>query len=277
MSAPVAPARAVDRDTCSARVLDEGALVLGWTPAGTAPVLFAHPFVPVRAGTPPHAGIPVCWPWFGAGRDGGMTPSHGFARSATWTFLGEEVDGDATVLSHRLTSDEATDPAWPHPYRLDLVARLGPSLELTLATTNTGDEPFVVEEALHAYLAVGDVRQVSLAGLDGASFHDKVTGEDHTQEGDLVLTGETDRVYRSTADVVVSDPVLGRRLTVSTDGAADRVVWNPGAGKGPGIADIGDQWPRFVCVEAANVLGDVVTIGPGETRSMTYRLTVEDL
>lgn len=273
----MAPARTVEHEACSARVLDEGALVLRWAPTGTAPVLFAHPYVPVRAGTPPHAGIPVCWPWFGAGRDGGMAPSHGFARSATWAFLGQESDGDAAVLSHRLTADDATDPAWPHPYRLDLVARFGASLELALSTTNTGDEPFVVEEALHAYLAVGDVRRVSLGGLDGAAFHDKVTGGDRTQEGDLVLTGETDRVYRSTADVVLTDPVLGRRLTVSTEGAANRVVWNPWAEKGPVIADIGDQWPRFVCVEAANVLGDVVTVGPGETRSMTYRLTVEDL
>lgn len=277
MSAPVSPARVVDSDTCTGRVLDEGALVLGWSPAGRKPVLFAHPYVPVRAGTPPHAGIPVCWPWFGAGRDGGMTPSHGFARSATWTFLGEEVEDGATVLRHRLTSDEVSDPAWPHAYRLDLVARFGSALEIVLETTNTGGEPFVVEEALHAYLAVGDVRRVALGGLDGAAFHDKVTGEDRTQDGDVVLTGETDRVYRSTADVVVSDPVLGRRLTVVTEGAANRVVWNPGPSKGPGIADIGDQWPRFVCVEAANVLDDVVTVAPGETRSMTYRLTVEDL
>ncbi|QIM22029.1 D-hexose-6-phosphate mutarotase [Phycicoccus sp. HDW14] len=277
MSPPVAPARAVATSTCTAEVLDEGALVLRWSPTGSAPALFAHPYVPVRAGTPPHAGIPVCWPWFGPGRDGGMSPAHGFARSATWSFLGEEREGDATVLQHRLTSDDATDPAWPHAYRLDLAARCGATLDVTLTTTNTGEQAFVVEEALHAYLAVGDVRRVSLAGLDGAAFHDKVADEDRTQEGDLVLTGETDRVYRSTADVVLTDPVLGRRLVVSTEGAADRVVWNPWSQKGPGIPDVGDQWRRFVCVEAANVLDDVVTVAPGETRSMTYRLTVEDL
>lgn len=277
MSAPGPLAREVDTDTCAAEVLDEGALVLRWAPIGHAPVLFVHPHVPVRAGVPPHAGIPVCWPWFGPGRDGGMTPSHGFARSATWTFLGAEDDDGTAVLRHRLTPEEASETAWPHPYRLDLMARLGTTLDVTLSTTNTGDEPYVVEEALHAYLAVGDVREVVLSGLDGAAFHDKVTGEDRTQEGGLVLAGETDRVYRSTADVVVTDPVLGRRLTVSTEGAANRVVWNPWAEKGPGIADVGDRWPHFVCVEAANVLGDVVTIAPGETRSMTYRLTVEDL
>ena len=46
---------------------------------------------------------------------------------------------------------------------------------------------------------------------------------------------------------------------------------------GTGIPDIGDEWPRFVCVEAANALADVVTVGHGETHTLTYRLSVEDL
>ncbi|MBM6402333.1 D-hexose-6-phosphate mutarotase [Phycicoccus sonneratiae] len=277
MSAPGPLAREVDTDRCTGTVLDEGGLVLAWAPTGHAPVLFAHPGVPVRSGTPPHAGIPVCWPWFGPGRGGGMTPSHGFARSSTWQFLGEDEGPDSRVLRHRLTPDDASHPDWSQAYHLDLVTRFGTTLEVTLSTTNTGDEPFVVEEALHAYLAVGDVRRVVVGGLDGTPFHDKVLGEDLVQEGDLVLTGETDRVYRSSADVVVTDPVLGRRLTVSTTGAADRVVWNPWSEKAIGLDDIGDQWPHLLCVEAANVLDDVVTVDPGQTRWMTYRLSVEDL
>ncbi|HMM95088.1 D-hexose-6-phosphate mutarotase [Phycicoccus sp.] len=277
MSADAPLRRTVDGGDCTGELLDEGALVLRWAPLRAAPVLFAHPSVPVRPGVPPHAGIPVCWPWFGPGRSGRMTPSHGWARSTVWSFVGEDVDTHETTLRMRLTSDDATDPQWPHPYRLDLVARLGARLEVSLSTTNTGAEPVELEEALHAYLAVGDVRQVSISGLDGAAFHDKVTGRDEVQDGDLVLTGETDRVYRSDAPVTVTDPVLGRVLRVETEGAADRVVWNPGPEKGPGVADVGDQWPRFVCVEAANALDDAVTVGPGETRTMTYRLTVEDL
>ena len=182
-----------------------------------------------------------------------------------------------TTVRLRLTSDEVSGPQWPHPYRLDLVARMGRHLEVSLTTTNTGPGPVTVEEALHAYLAVGDVRQVTIAGLDGATLHDKVTGEDRTQLGELVLTGETDRVYRTDAPVTVTDPVLGRRLHVETEGAANRVVWNPWAEKGPGIADVGDEWPRFVCVEGANVLADAVTVPAGATHTLTYRLFVEDL
>jgi D-hexose-6-phosphate mutarotase len=268
--------RRVDGPAGTAEVLDTGALVLRWAPAGRDPVLFAPPGAGSEAGMPPHAGIPVCWPWFGPGPQP-EAPAHGIARGALWQYRGTITDGDVATVTHRLTPDEATSPWWPHPYRLDLEVTLGPSLTLRLSTSNLGDEPFVVGEALHAYLAVGDVREVRVGGLDGATFHDKVAGEDRVQEGDLVLTGETDRVYRSAAPVVITDPVLGRRLVVETDGAADRVVWNPWSEKAAGIDDIGAHWPRFVCVEAANALADVVTVAPGATHTLTYRLTVEDL
>ena len=168
--------RAVAGPDCTGEVLDEGALVLRWTPTGREPVLFGNPDVPVRSGTPPHAGVPVCWPWFGPGRSGDLSPAHGWARTADWSLLGEEVDDRGTTLHHRLTSDDVSGEAWPHPYRLDLVTRLGAQLELALTTTNTGDEPVVLEEALHAYLAVGDVRRVTVTGLAGVPFHDKLTG-----------------------------------------------------------------------------------------------------
>ena len=268
--------RATDTGTAAVEVLDEGALVLRWAPTGRDPVLFVHPDVPVRSGRPPHAGVPVCWPWFGAGPQPGA-PSHGFARSATWRHLATTTEGGVTTLAYRLTSDDVTHPAWPHPYRLDLAVTSGEDLELSLRTTNTGDAPVSLGEALHAYLAVGDVRRVTVRGLDGAPVHDKVTGRDGVHEGDLVLTGETDRVFRTDAAVTVEDPVLGRRLVVTAEGAGDRVVWNPWADKGAGIDDVGDAWPGFVCVEAANAAPDAVIVAPGDTHALTYRLRVEDL
>ena len=92
-----------------------------------------------------------------------------------------------------------------------------------------------------------------------------------------MLTGETDRVYRTEGPVVVVDPLLGRRLRVETEGAADRIVWNPWADEAAGIRDIGDRWTGFVCVEGANALADAVTVEPGASHTLTYRLTVEDL
>ncbi len=153
----------------------------------------------------------------------------------------------------------------------------GEVLEVSLTTTNEGPDPVVVGEALHAYLAVGDVREITVTGLDGAEYFDKVLGVDAVQEGDLVLTEETDRVYRSTSAVLVEDPVLRRRLRIESEGAANRVVWNPWDDKARALDDVDEAWPRFVCVEAANARDDVVTVAPGDSHTLTYRITVEDL
>ena len=251
--------RGSDTPTAAVEVLDEGALVLRWAPAGRDPVLFAHPDEPVRSGRPPHAGVPVCWPWFGPASSPGA-PSHGFVRTAGWRHLGTTTEGGTSTMAYRITSDDVTHPAWPHPYRLDLVVESGEQLVLSLTTTNTGEAPVALGEALHAYLAVGDVRRVVVRGLDGSPVHDKVTGEDRTHTGDLVLAGETDRVYRTDAPVTVEDPVLGRQLVVTAEGAGERVVWNPWADKAAGIDDVGDAWPTYLCVEAANTAPDAVTV-----------------
>lgn len=268
--------RVIESRTATAEAVDESALVLRWSPTGRDEVLFAHPAVGVRAGVPPHAGIPVCWPWFGPG-PAPEAPTHGFARSATWRHLGSAGDDDTSTVRYELTSDDATSQWWPHPYRLELAVTVGDVLTLALTTTNTGEAPVQVGEALHAYLAVGDVREIVVRGLGGAPYYDKVTGEDLVQQGDLVLAGETDRVYRCTTAVLVDDPVLRRRLRVEAEGAANRVVWNPWDAKAAEADDIADAWPRFVCVEAANALDDVVTVPGGGSHTITYRLTVEDL
>jgi glucose-6-phosphate 1-epimerase len=130
--------------------------------------------------------------------------------------------------------------------------------------------------ALHTYLAVGDVRQVAIAGLDGASYLDKVTGQPEVQVGDVTIVAETDRVYDRGADVVVTDPVLGRRLRVASEGAANTVVWNPWVAKSAAMPDFGDdEWPGMLCIEAGNVLDHAVTLEPGGSETVRYRLAVE--
>ncbi|MGL4743301.1 MAG: D-hexose-6-phosphate mutarotase [Dermatophilaceae bacterium] len=262
----------------SGEVLDQGALVLRWTPAGTAPVLFAADGLRVVPGAAPHAGVPVCWPWFGAGRQPGTTPAHGFVRGHPWRLVSRDDGPDAAALVHEISSDEATSPHWPHGYRLSLRTTLGRTLELALTTTNTGAAQIDLEEALHPYLVVGDVRQVRIEGLDGAPYLDKVTRTERCQRGPVTVAGETDGVFRSAGPVTVVDPVLGRRLMVTTGGARNVVVWNPGPEKAADIGDIlpGD-WKRFVCVEAANALGDAAVVAPGESHTLTYRLAVEPL
>ena len=132
-------------------------------------------------------------------------------------------------VRHRLTSD-GFDSA---PFTAELVSEFSSEqLRVSLEVTNTGTADFSYEEALHTYLAVSDVTRISLLGLDGCGYLDKVDGGEQVQAGPVRFTGETDRLYGHTGDVVVDDPDWSRKIVVSKEGSAITVVWNPGARPG---------------------------------------------
>lgn len=264
-------------DSCTADVSDLGAQVLSFTPAGAADLLWLSAGADL-ARAPIRGGVPVCFPWFGPGREPGISPSHGFARTSTWTPVGVTRSESVVATTYTLDSAQASSPHWPHGYRATLGISVGEVLDISLTVQNTGETEFSYEEALHAYLSVGDVRQCRLLGLDGATYVDKARGgERGTQTGDLVLAGEVDRVYASTRAVKVVDPVLRRVITVRTFSSASTVVWNPGAELAARMPDVGDQWPQFVCVEGGNVLTNAVVLAPGGAHTLRYRVRVDPL
>lgn len=249
-----------------------GAQVTAWAPAGRAPVIWMSGRSVFAPGKAIRGGVPICFPWFGPGRSGDMTPAHGFARLVDWTLAGAREDGDAVVVTLRLTDrDVAGLPGaerWPHRFEATYEITVGARLGLELSVRNTGAESVSFEEALHTYLSVSDVRGVQVDGLDGATYVDKTSdGAVVEQEGPVVFTGETDRVYRTTGDVTVRD---GDRTTVvTTTGSASTVVWNPWVAKAAAMKDFGDdEWPTMVCVETANVADDAVVLAPGASHTM---------
>jgi glucose-6-phosphate 1-epimerase len=276
MTQTLPPPRTVDNTACTGEVFDQGAQVTRWAPAGADPVLYVSSALRLQSGRPIRAGVPVCWPWFGPGRVPEMEPAHGFARTSPWDLVEVTDCDDETTAVHRLTSDEATSPHWPHPYCAEVRTRFGRALVVSLSVTNTGTEAFDYEDALHTYLVVGDVHRVRIEGLDGTSLVDKVTGgTERVQQGDVTFAGETDAVYRTGGPVTLHDPALGRRLVVTTEGASNLVVWNPWADKAAAAADIGDDdWERFVCIEAANTFENAVVLQPGDSHTTTYRVEV---
>ena len=95
------------------------------------------------------------------------------------------------------------------------------------------------------------------------------------QQGAIALTGETDRVYLSGADVAIDDPTLGRRLVIKSQGARNTVVWNPWIAKAAAMPDFGDdEWTGMVCVEAANALDESYSLKPGGSHTLATRITV---
>ncbi|WP_114906435.1 D-hexose-6-phosphate mutarotase [Ornithinimicrobium murale] len=258
---------------------DQGAQVAEWR-IGDTPVIWASRQSDYAEGQPIRGGVPVCWPWFGPGRSGDLQPNHGFARVAPWRLVGDEsVDGESVRLMWELTDLDVRSRGgvdhFPHRFTAHLEVVVTGSATLSLTVRNDDSHPFDYEAALHTYLHVGDIRQIRLSGLDGASYWDKVLLSQATQHGELVFTGETDRVHTSAGSVVVHDPVLQRAITIDKAGSPTTVVWNPWAEKAAAMDDFGDQeWTEMVCVEAAAVGDDAVTLEPGAEHTLSTMVTV---
>lgn len=260
-----------------AAILDQGAHVVAWQPAGEEPVLWLSPTARLEPGAAIRGGVPICFPWFGAGPAGTCTPSHGFARNVTWQVLSQEDSDDGARLEYLLTPAIAgrADTSGL-PYEARFVVGFGAhELSLELSITNTGEQPIALEAALHTYLAVGDVRRVRLVGLDAAEYVDKVGGGLQRQTGAVTFAGPTDRIYRSATDIELHDPVFQRLLLVRKQGSRNTVVWNPWSDGAATMDDVPDDgWPGFVCVEAASVGDDCLHLTPGETHVLAQRVSV---
>jgi len=223
-------------------------------------------------------GVPICFPWFGAHPTRSELPAHGFARTSEFRFDGSEMHGDNVVARLLLESGAATQPLFPHGFAARLNVTVGRELSLSFEVENTGSDGFDYELALHTYLAVSDVRQVELDGLSGASYDDKVSGARACREQapPLRFTGETDRVYDSTARVTVLDSARKRRLVIDKTRSSSSVVWNPWIEKAKRMSDFGDdEWPQMLCVEAANVRPHAVHLTPGARHATTTIIAAE--
>jgi glucose-6-phosphate 1-epimerase len=70
----------------------------------------------------------------------------------------------------------------------------------------------------------------------------------------------------------VDDPGFSRRIRLTSHGAANTVVWNPGRVLGTSMADVGQYWSEFVCIEAANVRAAAVHLSPGEQHTLSQHV-----
>lgn len=258
------------------RVALQGAQVLEWMPAGeSTPVIWVSDAAVYQTGKGVRGGVPVCWPWFGAGDAG--KPAHGFVRTKLWSVAASGVNETGPWIRLTISDDEASRSMWHHSFNLSLTLTLGQSLQIALTTDNTGSSEFSISEALHTYFAIGDVDQVRVTGLDHTHYLDKVLGMSrHQQVGDVTISGEVDRVYVDTlAEVSIVDLALARRIEIRKTHSTATVVWNPGSEKEKGFADMKEgDYRRMICVESGTAGGDLVTVPAGSvhTLSVEYRL-----
>jgi len=274
----------VSTPAAAATIYTQGAHLAHWQPAGHAPVLFMSQRAEFVPGKPIRGGVPVCFPWFGERHDGKAGPQHGFARTTVWQLASAMTAGDDLHLLWTLGPDAASrELGFDHfraAYRMTIGRTL--TMELTVANDSSGGgAALAFEEALHTYFAVADAREVSITGLAGTTYLDKLDGMKPKVQPDGVLrfAGRTDRPYLHTeATCVLRDQAGKRTITVAKTGSRTTVVWNPWQELTAKMPDMEpDAWLHMACIETANVGDDAITLQPGETHTMRAHVTVEEL
>jgi D-hexose-6-phosphate mutarotase len=255
-----------------------GGHVTRWTPVGGQDVLWLSRASHYEIGKPIRGGIPVCLPWFGPLDGDPSAPIHGYVRLTCLNVESVAMNDDGSVSAVLWRKfEEPPAENWPGNFELRVRVTVGPSLSVAAEVLNLGQRDLVLGEALHTYFRVSDVRKVSVTGLAGAGYWNKVTGTRAVQGPDPVtFAAQTDRVYLNSAgEVVLHDEQMGRDIRIAKRGSKSTVVWNPWVEKAAAMPDFGDdEWPEMLCIETANALDDSVAIPPGKMHTMETIISV---
>jgi glucose-6-phosphate 1-epimerase len=137
--------------------------------------------------------------------------------------------------------------------------------------------PFTFEVALHTYFRISEIRTITIEGLHGKTYLDKVDGmKRKVQDGTITIGAETDRVYLDAGGPIILRDA-DRTVRISPrNGAEDcwrsTIVWNPWIEKAKAMKDLGDdEWTQFVCIESGAVADNAVTLAAGQS----YMLAIE--
>jgi glucose-6-phosphate 1-epimerase len=268
------PMLSINTEWSSAEIYLHGAHVTRFQKKNEPPLLFlsqASQFVEEK---PIRGGIPIILPWFGA-REG--QSAHGFARTKIWELVEVLAVADGTITAHLRLSQDNGVTGFP-PFTADYVVTVRDTLALRLVITNQStDQDLTFEECLHTYFEVGDVNAVSVVGLKGVSYLDKVGNvAEKIETADAIkIFSEVDRVYLDTTGAVeIQDASLHRKIRVEKENSASTVVWNPWIAKAHQMPDFGDQeYFKMVCVESGNVGKNKSTLAPGKSSVLSVKLS----
>ncbi|XP_041464080.1 putative glucose-6-phosphate 1-epimerase [Lytechinus variegatus] len=212
-------------------------------------------------------GIPVIFPQFGPWDKGAQ---HGFARITPWVLTDKQTDPKKEVLcTFELEDNLETRSIWNHKFKVKYTVSLKKKNALfDFSVTNTGLEKFDFTCLLHTYFRVDDIANVSITGLNGLEYVDKIRGgATFTEDRELVtVDGNYDRVYKQTPNKhEIRNTIDGATIVLEKNNFPDTVVWNPWAEKAKQMSDFGDdEYTKMICVEAGYV-STPVTLQPEQT------------
>ena len=243
----------IDTPWSCAEIYLHGAHITHFGKKGEEPLLFlsaSSDFTPQKA---IRGGVPIIFPWFGS-REG--SPAHGFARTALWELR------ETTRLTHGAIRLHFALPEAGN-LKVEYAVTVGEILRMELMVTNLDDHDFQFENCLHTYFRVHAIDAISIIGLSGSRYFDKLKDTDALETSPSIgFSGEVDRVYfDTTAAVEIEDPGFGRTIRIEKSGSHSTVVWNPWINKSKAMADFGDQdYLQMVCVESGNIAENRLTL-----------------
>ncbi|WP_304638711.1 D-hexose-6-phosphate mutarotase [Pseudomonas sp.] len=258
----------VQHPAVKARISLEGAHLVACVPAGQDPLLWMSPVDPEVPGRPLRGGVPICWPWFADEREG---PAHGIARTSHWILKECSTAPHQIRIVLALPEAEIARQLPGESWQLEAEFVLGQALQICLTTTNTGNRPQPLSQALHTYLPVDSIHRAEVWGLEGCRYADKVTGiADNQQQGPVTFSGEVDRIYYDHQSPVQLHDGSDHFLQVGREGSQSVVVWNPWIKKGGRLSQYpADGYLGMVCIEAANAGPDARVLEPGESHTLS--------
>ena len=264
----------------TAEIYLQGAHVTAWQPAtADRNAFFLSPrshFVPGKA---IRGGIPIVFPWFANRGDNLPGPMHGFVRTEPWNVAGTEMLPEGVAITFAEGANDTSRSFGYDHFSLRYRVVAGEALGLSFEVSNTGTQLLAIEEALHAYFAVGDIHQVTVAGLAGTEYLDRAdNAQRKRQQADLIrFAGETDQLHlNTTAPITIRDEAWQRRIVIQKQGSASTVVWNPWIEKATSLQDLGPEaWTGMVCVEPSNARDDRIQVAPGAMHTMAVQVLIE--
>lgn len=260
-----------------------GATLLSWITSDGRERLFVSEKSHRDGVHPIRGGVPLVFPQFGEGLIDGM-PLHGFARTSQWHL----VDRRGQCLSFGLESNDKTRKLFPHDFRLVYTVTLlaDDALSTALTVHNTGASEMRFQALLHTYFRIPDIHKISVSGLKGTEYKDKLTGLSHVSTAETIrFTEENDCIYRNAPSrcsvLLDNEMIVIDRLCTHTTAAgdsanvdADFVVWNPWVAKSKRMADFGDEEYRtIVCIEAGKV-AEPMSLTPSDHCQLSQTLTI---
>lgn len=213
-------------------------------------------------------GVPVCWPWFGAHGETGL-PSHGYVRTRRWELV-EYIDdeyGTEVALQPLSTKGEG----FTGDAALELRLGIADSLTLQLTTLNQGNNPFLLNCALHTYFHVQDILETELKGLSG-EYSDKLQNwSRHRTPAPYLFREATDRIHLQPAENLSID-CQGCSTGIQSSGHDSIVVWNPCHEGATALPDMdAESYRQMLCVETAVTQG--LTLAPGERHQLQQTIS----